>query len=230
MRIGGFQKQSLIDYPGKIASIIFTIGCNFRCGFCHNPELQGSATTISEEHVLSYLEKNRKLLDAVVITGGEPTIQADLVSFIRRIKALGLLVKLDTNGTNPRVVRHLIDEKLVDYIAMDIKAPFLKDAYSRLVGVAIPDVILQSMKDTVALLIDSGVEHEFRTTLIRECHGKEDVVEMGLVIKGAQKYYLQQFRPGKTFDPAFATKTAYNDNEMLNMLAGIADVKETGVR
>jgi len=192
MIIGGFQKQSLIDYPGKICSIVFTVGCNFRCPYCHNSELvlpEKIKTTekISEDFIFNYLEKNRKLLDAVEITGGEPTLQKDLPDFIKKLKSMKFLVKLDTNGTNPKVVKFLIDEKLIDYVAMDVKAPLEK--YEEIVNAKFDTNLI---KESIELLINSGIDYEFRTTAYPKLK-EEDFIEIGKLIVGAKKYYIQQF-------------------------------------
>lgn len=170
IQIGGFLKQSLIDYPGHITSVVFTAGCNFRCGYCHNPELVlperiCQSTFIGANEVLQYAQLNKNLLDAITITGGEPTLQVGLPWFAFKIKKLGLKVKLDTNGTNPAMVERLIEEKLVDYIAMDIKAPITPEAYRNVVGSILTPLMLEKVKRTIAIILSSGIDHEFRTTL-----------------------------------------------------------------
>ncbi|MFA7073976.1 MAG: anaerobic ribonucleoside-triphosphate reductase activating protein [Endomicrobiaceae bacterium] len=162
MRIGGFQKFSLIDFPQKTSAIIFTQGCNFRCEYCHNPELVYHnlfKIPIPVEQVLSFLETRKKQLDAVVITGGEPTCQEDLEDFICRIKSIGYLIKLDTNGSNPQILKGIIDKKLIDFIAMDIKAPF--DKYSFLTCVPVD---IEKIRTSIEIIKNSKVKYEFRTT------------------------------------------------------------------
>jgi len=164
IRIGGFQKQSLIDFPGKITSVVFTSGCNFRCGYCHNPELVlpefFPARDISCETILAYLQKNQFLLDAVTITGGEPTMQVGLPLFIKEIKALGLQVKLDTNGTHPEMVKSLVGNQLIDYVAMDIKAPLSLCSYRKVVGNNFSENQLEKIKETACFLNEGNVPCE----------------------------------------------------------------------
>lgn len=213
MRIGGLQKCSLIDYPGKVSAIIFTIGCNFRCPYCHNPELvDETAEELNEESVFAFLEKRKGLLDGITITGGEPTLHDDLIPFIQRIKALGFLVKLDTNGTRPDVVEQVQGEKLVDYIAMDIKSPLAKYAET----VARP-VDIANIEKSISLLIAGTTDYEFRTTVVKTLLTREDLEKMGEEIRGAKRYYLQKFVPTKTLNPAFIRKTTYSDAEFEEM-------------
>ena len=210
MRFGGLNKCSFIDFPGKISAIVFTIGCNFRCPYCHNPELvDETADEIPEIDVLNFLTRRQNLLDAVVVTGGEPTVQSDLVPFLRRVKGLGYLVKLDTNGTNPSVVREIIEEKLVDYIAMDIKAPVRY--YERVVGRPVDP---ETIRESIALLVEARVPYEFRTTVVKALLSPDDLRGIGEDISGAQQYFLQKFIPTKSLNPAFLRKTMYSDAEL----------------
>jgi pyruvate formate lyase activating enzyme len=209
MIIGGLQKFSLLDYPGHLAAIIFTQGCNFRCHFCYNPMLvrppddlsYASASTDTKDgaeakdHRLSlsdlfvFLAARAGKLEGVVITGGEPTIHPDLPDFIRQIRELGFKIKLDTNGTNPEMLAGLISEKLVDYIAMDIKGS--PKRYSEVAGV---EVNLEKVKKSVKIIMKSGLAYEFRTTLVPGLVDKQDLKAMGELVKGAKKWYLQQFK------------------------------------
>ncbi len=227
MRLGGLQKTTLIDYPGKVGAIIFTIGCNFRCPYCHNPELvDETATQIPEEEIFAFLAKRKGLLDAVTITGGEPTLHDDLVPFIRKIKEMGFLVKLDTNGTNPHVVKQLIDENLVDYIAMDIKSPIEK--YS---GTVARPVDVERIRESIALLIQGKIGYEFRTTIVKSLLTFDDIRGIGEDIKGAKRYYLQKFVPTKTLNPAFIRKTTYSDAEFEEMRTIMSEyVEECAIR
>ncbi len=212
MEFGGLEKCTLIDYPGKIACMVYTIGCNFRCPYCHNPELVDETVMqrFKEEDVLSFLDGRKKMLDGVVITGGEPTIHGDnLISFMKEVKARGFLVKLDSNGTNPDFLERVIQEKLVDYIAMDIKSPLAK--YSQTVA---RPVDIEAIKKSINLLMKSDVDYEFRTTLLKVLLSPEDIVEIGKEIKGAKKYYLQKFIPTKILNPQFLKKTTYSDEEL----------------
>ena len=189
MNIAGVQKVTLLDYPGKVACEIFTQGCNFECPFCQNSGLIPITNTgeFSEEEIFEYLVLRKKILDGVVITGGEPTVQKDLKEFIKKIKDLGLLVKLDTNGGNPKVLQELIDEKLVDYVAMDIKNIFNK--YNITAG---KKINLDNIKKSIEILKASKIDYEFRTTIIKEMHSLDDIVSICKLV-GDAKYYLQNF-------------------------------------
>ena len=211
MKIGGLQKVSLIDYPGQICAIVFTQGCNFRCPYCHNPELvdpQRFGPVIPEEEVLAFLEKRIGKLDAVEITGGEPTIQHDLKDFIKKLKGIGYLVKLDSNGSNPGIVEELIKEKLIDYFAMDVKGPLEK--YSQVAGV---DVNIRDIQRSLSLIMDSGIEHEFRTTVVRSMLDLGDLLSIAKLLKSAKKYALQGFVPVKTLNGDFLDEKTYTPEE-----------------
>ena len=189
MNIAGVQKVTLLDYPGKVACEIFTQGCNFDCPFCQNSSLIPITNTgeFSEEEIFEYLNLRKNILDGVVITGGEPTVQKDLKGFIKKIKDLGLLVKLDTNGGNPKVLQELIDEDLVDYVAMDIKNIFNK--YNITAG---KKINLDNIKKSIEILKASKIDYEFRTTIIKEMHSLDDIVSICKLV-GNAKYYLQNF-------------------------------------
>lgn len=191
MRISGFQKMTLLDFPGKVAATVFTYGCNLRCPFCHNASLVVGKNDVSynEDEILSYLSKRQGLLDGVCITGGEPLLQPDISDFIKKIKALGYAVKLDTNGCYPEKLKELVSGRLVDYVAMDIKNCFAK--YSETVGIKNFDV--SPIKESVAFLISSGIDFEFRTTVVKELHTVENIKALAADIKGAKKYFLQNF-------------------------------------
>ena len=190
MLIGGFQKMTMLDYPSKVACTIFTYGCNFRCPFCHNATLViDEAQLFSESEILSYLNKRKGILDGVCISGGEPLLQKDIFEFIKKVKDLGLLVKLDTNGSYPERLREAIDSGLVDYVAMDIKTS--KENYSRVADV---NVKIEDIEKSVKILLENKVDYEFRTTVVRELHTKEDFVKISSWIKGAKRYFLQCFK------------------------------------
>ncbi|KKW36002.1 anaerobic ribonucleoside-triphosphate reductase activating protein [Candidatus Adlerbacteria bacterium RIFCSPHIGHO2_01_FULL_54_23] len=214
MRIGGFQGSSLIDYPGNVSAVIFTIGCNFRCPYCHNPELvlETPEREIPSEEIIKFLDSRKGVLPAVVITGGEPTMHDDLPDFARRVKSLGYLVKLDTNGTNPAMLRKLIGEKHVDYVAMDIKAP--REKYPQIVGSA---VNAAAIRESIDFLLSNTVDYEFRTTIVRSQLSPEDLEQIGVEIAGARRYFLQEFLPGKTLHPAFRNKLSYGRGELENI-------------
>lgn len=193
MQIHGFNKTTLLDYPEHVAATVFTGGCNFRCPFCHNAGLvlePGRQEYIPEEEVLAHLKKRKGLLSGVCITGGEPTLQKDLADFLGRIKALGYLVKLDTNGYQPKVLQELLHENLLDYVAMDIKAS--KENYARAAG--IPELDLTGIQESIILLQNSGVPYEFRTTVVKGIHTIEEFEEIGKWLAGSRAYYLQGFR------------------------------------
>ena len=182
--------MTMLDYPGRVACTIFTYGCNFRCPFCHNATLViDEAQLFSENEILSYLNKRKGILDGVCISGGEPLLQNDIFDFIKKIKSLGLLVKLDTNGSYPERLREAIDSGLVDYVAMDIKTS--KENYSR---VADTNVKIEDIEKSVQILLESNIDYEFRTTVVRELHTKEDFVKISNWIKGAKRYFLQCFK------------------------------------
>ena len=197
MLILGFQKTTLLDYPGKLASIVFTGGCNLFCPYCQNSELAfnfrpDQIPVISEDEVLDHLEKRRNMLEGLVITGGEPTLQKDLPDFIQKVRSLGLLIKLDTNGTNPSLLKELLDEGLLDYVAMDIKQSIEK--YPAACGLAFngnTDILLTKVTESIKLLLSCGIDYEFRTTVVKELFEKEDLSKIASMIKGSKSYYLQ---------------------------------------
>lgn len=199
MILGGLQKISLVDYPGKTCAILFTRGCNYRCPYCHNPELvwpEQYAPEIPLEGVLDFLQQRRGLLEAVTITGGEPTLHVDLPALARSIKEMGFALKLDSNGSRPDMLRELIGAGLVDYVAMDVKAPLRK--YARVCGAGIS---VEPIRESVALLLQGRVDYEFRTTVDRALLDEQDLLEIGEMIRGAGKYYLQKLNDFNAKDP-----------------------------
>ncbi len=188
MRIGGLQKLTLLDFPGHVACTVFLQGCNFRCPFCHNASLVLGTDGISEEEILRFLKKRQGLLDGVAITGGEPLLSTGLDALLEKIKALGYRVKLDTNGSFPERLRDLIDRRLVDYVAMDIKNT--REKYARTAGA---EGILPAVEESVRVLLQGLVPYEFRTTVVDELHEPEDFSAIGRWLSGAQAYYLQAF-------------------------------------
>lgn len=199
MNISGLQKTTLLDYPGHIAATIFLGGCNFRCPFCHNMNIvensnideNNDSNEISEEELFLFLQKRRGILEGVCITGGEPTLYKELPEFIRKIKNLGYAIKLDTNGTNPELLKKLVDEQLVDYIAMDIKASY--DKYLKVIGIGCGPELVNKVMDSVGILKSGIVEHEFRTTVVAQYHNEEEIRKIGEILNGEEKYYLQSF-------------------------------------
>jgi len=190
MIIDGFQKLTLLDYPGFVACIIFTRGCNFKCSYCQNSLLisHEKKGEFSEEEIFDYLKKRKGVLDGVVISGGEPLLQSNLISFVQRVKELGLLVKIDTNGSNPKLLEQLIDNKLVDYVAMDIKNIFNK--YALTIGVK---TNVDNIKHSIEILKQGKVDYEFRTTIVKELHTLEDILEIAKMVGKNSKFYLQNF-------------------------------------
>jgi pyruvate formate lyase activating enzyme len=228
MLIGGLQKFSLIDYPNKIAAIVFTQGCYFRCRYCHNPSLieKNSKNTIDEKTFFSFLEKRKDKLDAVVITGGEPTIHKDLKDFIKKIKDLNFLVKLDTSGVNPTILEELINENFLDYIAMDIKASF--ENYKKITQ---REIDINKIKKSISLIINSKVDHEFRTTLVDNLHVLDDVKNIAKLIKNSKRYILQRFRPKITLDPTLKNYNTFSDDVFYNLKNILSkEIKEVLIR
>jgi len=210
--IKGFIKTSLIDYPRKIASIVFFPRCNFNCSFCFNPEMVNDSEDLREikpEEIFDYIESQKKWIDGVCLTGGEPTLQEGLPEFISEIKKRGFLVKLDTNGTSPGMLKKLLDQKLLDYVAMDVKAPLEK--YEKVAGCK---VNLENIQKSVELIRSSGIEYEFRTTVVPEQLNKDDIKAIGEWLDGSKRYYLQQFRPEKTLDKSFQGKKQYTPDQV----------------
>lgn len=226
MLIGGLEKMTLIDYPGQLAAIVFTKGCNFRCHFCYNPLLvwperetdekkyEKTCPTISEDEFFLFLRSRMGKLDGVVITGGEPTLHHDLPEFIKKIRSLGYKIKLDTNGTNPEMLKGLLAENLLDYIAMDLKAPL--DKYERVVGVKIN---CQDLENSVKMISESGLPFEFRTTVVPGLLELADFKSMGQTIKGADAWYLQKFKSDTPLvDRELEKNLPFTDQEMAEMV------------
>lgn len=234
MNIAGFQKLTLIDYPGKVATTVFTVGCTFRCPFCHNPELVvGTGRGLSagnsertEKEFFQFLKKRKGKLDGICITGGEPTIQPDIIDFIKKIKKMGYLVKLDTNGTRPDVLRKVIQEKLVDFIAMDIKNQ--PKRYGITTGTKFD---IGRIKLSVELIMNSRIPYEFRTTVVPGVHRQKDFVEIAKWIAGAKSYYLQKYREKKILDPNLKKKTKGKKIDLEKIKKMIGDkIEEVGIR
>lgn len=194
MILGGLQKLTLVDYPGKLAATVFTVGCNFRCPFCHNPELvipsdKFQRGVLSEEDFFKFLGQRQGKLEGVCVTGGEPTVQKDILNFLHKIKELRFLVKLDSNGTNPEILEKAFSEKLVDFVAMDIKSSL--DNYSKACGV---EIDTSKIAKSVELIRSSGVDYEFRTTVVPGIHVLEDFISIGKWLCGIERYALQEYR------------------------------------
>jgi len=193
LRISGLQKLAMVDFPGKLAATVFTGGCNLRCPFCHNAllvnRLDENPETHSVEEVLAFLEKRKGFLDGVVLSGGEPLLQSGAAEFLSAVKDLGFAVKLDTNGCYPERLKEILDRGLVDYVAMDIKNS--REKYAETVG--IPGFDITPIEQSVQLLKNSGIDFEFRTTIVKEFHTAQDLVSIGQWLDGSPRYFLQQF-------------------------------------
>jgi pyruvate formate lyase activating enzyme len=216
MRIKGVLETSFVDWDGNIVSTIFLPGCNFRCGFCHNHRLvlePESFEDVPLEYLFSFWRRNRDFLDGVCITGGEPTVHRDLPELCAAIKQLGLRVKLDTNGSKPEVLRSLIEEKLVDYIAMDVKAPLREAEYSSVAGVDVNGE-LSRIQESIDIIITSGIDHEFRTTVIKGVHGEREVEAIARSLQGARRYVLQKFVPHLAMSEELKKLPVLSDEEM----------------
>ncbi len=229
MKIGGLQRFTLIDYPGKVACIVFLSGCNFKCSWCYSSELVlpdkiKKQPEIDQEEFFSFLKKRKGKIDGVVICGGEPTINSDLFDFVKKIKEEGFSVKLDTNGSSPEVLKNLIHSNLLDYIAMDIKGAIKgeeeKRKYSEIVGTSID---IEKIKESIKIIMESGIDYEFRTTVIPDIHKEEDIEKIGEAIKGAKAYYLQNFLPEKTIEEGFINKKPFL-KEDINKFKNIASI------
>lgn len=217
MIIHGLQKTTLLDYPEKLAATVFTAGCNFRCPFCHNASLvlrAKESDTVSEEEFFSYVTKRKGLLDGICITGGEPLLCTGIEEFIKKIKSLGFLVKLDTNGSFPDKLEALLDAGLLDYVAMDIKNS--KRKYAMTAGISENSPLLSNVEKSIAIIIEKAPDYEFRTTVVKELHEPSDIVEIANQIKNAKKYFLQSYvDSGDIIGSGFS---AYSAEEMLLML------------
>jgi pyruvate formate lyase activating enzyme len=221
MKIKGFIKTTFIEYPGKIASMVFLPGCNFRCSFCFNPELivdSDKIEDINEKEVFDFLEKQKKWIDALVISGGEPMLHKDLPEFIKRIKKMGFLVRIYTNGSNPEMLKQLIDDRLIDSIAMDIKAPLTEESYEKITNTK---EFLKNVKESISLIMNSGLDYEFRTTVVPSLHSEKDIEEIAKYVKDANLLVLQKFLPENTLDDKLKKLKTQSDEEM-QKLANIA--------
>ncbi len=216
MIFGGIQKNSLIDYPGKISCVLFTSGCNFACPYCHNPDLvkNNPAVSLNETEIYAFLESRKRFLDGVVISGGEPTIHDDIKSVCKNIKTLGYPVKLDTNGSNPSVIKNLIDEGLIDYIAMDIKTDPALYSFFVKYGCESADII-----SSIKTIMNSAIDFEFRTTCVKPFISRPVIEKISGIIKGSSHYILQHFQNKNVLDPAFfaVEDCGLREDEMLEL-------------
>jgi len=253
MKIGGLQRTTLIDYPGKIAATVFLSGCSFRCSWCYSPELVlperiAKQPKISEKEFFDFLKTKKGLLEGIVVCGGEPTINKELPDFIKKIKDSGFCVKLDTNGSNPDMIESLIKNKIVDYVAMDVKASLkagpkfqisnfnfqsnsnyqnsrLRQGFggqAKYEMATNAKVDLSKIEKSVEIIKNSGIDYEFRTTVVPSIHTKEDIIQIARDIGPAKKYYLQSFRPEKTINPEFLKIKPYPDDFLRDIVKEIS--------
>lgn len=229
MIIGGLQKITLIDFPGKVACTVFLSGCNFRCPWCYSRELVLPQNIevqpkISEKQFFDFLKTRQGLLSGIVICGGEPTTHQDLPPFIKKIKKMNFSVKLDTNGSNPRALESLLKDHLLDYVAMDIKASSAQfSKYDQATGIKAD---LQKIKESINLIKNSNIDYEFRTTMVPHIHTKEDIIEIAKWLTPAKKYCLQNFLPERTIDPEFEKQKPFLNQDLLDIQKIIAPLFE----
>lgn len=217
MKIAGFNKTTMLDWDGKVACMIYLAGCDFRCPYCHNRGIVTESEKIEavdEESIFDYIRRNKDFLDGAVISGGEPTINKDLYKLLKRLKDLGMKIKLDTNGYHPDVLEDLIGAGYIDMIAMDLKAPLTKERYSAVAGT---DIDTDRLKRSIKIIMDSGIDYEFRTTCSPILVKPEDINEIGKEIKGAKNYHLQQFRPKICLDQRLELIDPYKESIILQM-------------
>ncbi len=222
MDFAGWQKQSLVDYPGKITTVLFTQGCNLRCPFCQNPslvlpELFNRNASYPEKEIIEFLSARKGLLDALTVTGGEPLLQSELPKFLSQVKKLGFFIKLDTNGTLPEVLKKLVDLNVVDFVAMDVKALLVYERYREFTGDILTNPMFKNIHRSIDFLKEKGKEGlqvEFRTTLIKGRHSKEEIIEIGKALTGASCLALQSFRPGNILDSSWNKFSAYIEEEL----------------
>lgn len=227
MQIHGYNKTTLLDFPGHVATTVFTGACNFRCPFCHNADLvldPSSQPLISEDEIMDHLKKRRGIVTGVCVTGGEPTLQKDLKEFLERIKELNLLIKLDTNGYRPEVLKDLVNSGLVDYVAMDIKSSL--SCYPEAAGV---DVNTDLVKESIDFLINGSADYEFRTTVVRELHSSQNFKDLAETLKGAKRYFLQGYIDSdRVISRVFTSYTREELESFLPLLS--SSVKEVSIR
>lgn len=231
MLFGGLQKTTLVDFPGKVAATVFTLGCNFRCPYCHNPELVLPAMInkqpkITEKEIIDFLKERKGFLEGLCITGGEPMVQADLPDFVQKVKRLGLLVKLDTNGSFPEILENLIKNKLIDWVALDIKAP--PEKYNIFTQ---GRITAETIDQSINILKKSKINYEFRTTLAPEILTEKDIMIIVNWIKPAARYYLQQFKNDKTLETKFENLNSWSEIKAKSLVKKIKPFfSECGLR
>jgi len=214
--IKGFLQASMLDWEGMIVSTLYVPGCNFRCPFCQNSGLvlhPDENDAIPHEKIIDYLIKKKGWIDGVCISGGEPCMYDNLADFIKALKATGMKIKLDTNGAYPDVLRDLFSQKLLDFTAMDIKAPLEEEPYKKAAGTDNP-AFVEKVKESIKIIMQSQVDYEFRTTVVPTLHSREDIIKIARSIHGAEKYALQRFQPQNTLDPEYMKLKPYNAEEL----------------
>lgn len=220
MEICELEKSSFIDYPGKISTVLFVKGCNFRCSYCHNSHIvENTNAPIDQGDVFKFLNKRKKYIDAVTISGGEPTLYNEIYDLIKKIKDLGFYVKLDTNGTNPNMINKLLDNNLLDYIAMDIKTSF--DKYENIIN-SIVDI--NHVKESIHIIRNSDLDYEFRTTLCKELIDEKDILDIAEYLKGSKKYILQNFRDRDTILSGINKFHPYEKEKLIKIREKIEDL------
>ena len=211
---------SLIDWEGKIVSTLYVSSCNFRCPFCYNYDLvlnPNNFSNISSQEIDSFLLERKKFIDGICMSGGEPTLYPDLPTYFKGIKEKGFLIKLDTNGTNPKLLEELLNDELIDYIAMDIKSSLNFSDYARAAGIK-DKILLERVKDSIRLIMSSQIEYEFRTTVVPLLHTEKTIIEIAKYISGAKKYVLQNFSPSEsTLEPSFRKIKPYSSEELVEV-------------
>ncbi len=226
MKIAGFIKKSQDHFPGAVSFVIFTQGCNFRCPYCFNPELARFYTEEEDDdmrvkEVLEILKSNKETYDAVVISGGEPTIHKDLPAFLTKLKKMGFVIRLETNGTNPRMLAEVTKIGLIDYVALDIKAPLQVDKYKEISGTSINMPTLGKINQSIRILTKSNVDYELRTTLIKEKHSFHDILDICNTIVGCKRYCLQEFKSEIVFDESYNNFSSYDKKKLKRMMQAI---------
>ncbi|MCD6402548.1 anaerobic ribonucleoside-triphosphate reductase activating protein [bacterium] len=223
MKVASIQKLSLIEYPGKLSAVIFIPGCNLRCQFCYVPDLVlpervEKVKPIPEKKVFSFLKERKGFLEAVAISGGEPTIHSELPEFIKKIKRLGYLVELETNGTNFKMLKKLVEEKLIDYVATDIKHDFDFELWNEITGGVLTPQLFENIKKSINFLLEGKIDYELRTTLMKEFHKKEDIVEICKKIRKAKVYYLQNYEKTESGTVSGKEFTPFSEKEILEII------------